>query len=44
MEYVGTLVCSKCKKRCAETDLTWVRLKGVMRLVCDLCKEGKTPP
>jgi len=44
MEYVGTLVCSRCKGTFAEIDLMWVRIKGVMRLVCDLCREGKTPP
>ena len=41
MNYVGTQVCSKCKKRHAEIDLMWVRIKGEMKLMCNNCKEDK---
>ena len=33
--------CSKCKKRIEETELTWVKIKDKMVLLCDFCIKEK---
>jgi hypothetical protein len=40
-KYGISLACFRCKKRHTETGLTWVKVRGEMRLICDACKKGE---
>tara|TARA_R110002020_G_scaffold341861_1_gene556423 strand:- start:423 stop:536 length:114 start_codon:yes stop_codon:yes gene_type:complete len=33
--------CSKCKKEFEETELTWVKVKEKMVLICNFCIKEK---
>ncbi len=33
-------ICAKCKTPTREADLMWVMVKGKMKLLCVVCRDG----